>query len=113
MAVMSWDFSMVAKLRADGGFVGLSGCDANYTYNVSPMYYSAFGGDGIRTLNEMKGIDAAPLISAAIRKMIANAMEYRAMEPANGWGSYDGALELLYQLQSWCIEFPEAYVRVS
>jgi hypothetical protein len=47
---MSWDFWLES---VDGD--ELAGYDANYTYNVSPMYYKAFaGGKGIRDLDGCK-----------------------------------------------------------
>jgi len=109
---MSWDFWMEAdvggKEPVDIGF------DANYTYNVSPMFYDAFNlEEGIRGLDKMLGDEAMPYLENAIIKMKENPKKYKAMNPSNGWGDYDTALELLEKLLGWCIEAPKAQMRVG
>src|SRR5580765_6561006 len=111
---MSWDFSMVAPLKADGGFVHIAGYDANYTYNVSPMFRLAFGQqEGIRCLHLRQGKDCTDWIDAAIKQMRADPDSYRALNPPNGWGNYEGALELLVMLSGWCHELPKAQVFIG
>ncbi len=87
--------------------------EANYTYNVSEMFYDAFGGDGIRGLNGLLGHECQPLLDAAIAKMQAEPEKYRAMNPDNGWGNYEGALELLLTLRSWCVNSPMAEMYIT
>lgn len=84
-----------------------------YTYNVSPMFYDAMGGEGIRGLDGKLGRDALPLLRSAIEKMAGNPEKYRAMNPENGWGNYDGALRLLRDLLEWCESAPLATLVVS
>lgn len=113
---MSWDFDIKAKTSDEGWLY--AGYEAGYTYNVAPMYAKAFGevdgkSFGIRDLHEMQCIKAAPLISHAITQMMENPEEFRAMNPPNGWGNYDGALEVLRKLYGWGVEHPLAYYDVS
>jgi hypothetical protein len=109
---MSWNFYMERTPEPDER-IRLDECEANYTYNVSPMFYDALAcRDGIRGLDGAKGKDAYPLLAEAIAKMEADPAKYRAMNPKNGWGDYDGALKLLRELKTWCAEFPEAFMVV-
>lgn len=109
---MSWDFRMGVRVAADGGIVSLANYEANYTFNVAPMFYDAIGEYGIRGLNERTGEACLPVLEAAIRKMEENPGHYRVMNPPNGWGDYDGALNLLKELASWCREVPSALLLV-
>lgn len=121
VAGVSWDFRMEpAPLKC--GRCGhpverppdVSHYDANYTYNVSEMFYDALPcRDGIRGLNGATGAECRPLLLEAIRKMESEPAKYRAMNPRNGWGDYEGALTLLRQLYGWCEDSPEAVLVVS
>ena len=103
---MSWDFGM--EVDVGGKEPATLKYDRNYTYNVSPMFYEAMGGDGIASIEGKTGEEAAPLLSQAIKAMVEEPEKYKAMNPANGWGDYDGALELLRDLRSWGLESPLA-----
>lgn len=106
---MSWDFWLEST---DGD--ELAGYDANYTYNVSPMYYKAFAGDeGIRGLDGCKCELAETILINAIEYMEQNKDEMIFLNPSNGWGDYWGALALLKKLQNWCISKPHAIIRVE
>jgi len=110
---MSWDFHMEMDLGGESPS-SIGQYDANYTYNVSPMFYEAFDlDDGIRELDGMIGSKAEPIIQAAIVKMTKDPDTFEAMNPDNGWGNYEGALELLRTLRIWCREAPKATMRVS
>lgn len=110
---MSWDFWM-ERDPEPGERLGIPECDANYTYNVSDMFYDALPcSDGIRGLNGAKGKDCIKLLEHAIHMMTTYPDKYKAMNPENGWGSYEGALGLLNKLKTWCEKYPEAYMVVS
>ncbi len=107
---MSWDFD-------------IGDIDANYTSNVAPMFYAAFADSeklaaelgenkGIRGLSGLTGSDAQPLLDAAIEYFHEHKVELEAMNPANGWGSYDGALKLLGKLSRGCEQWPDDTLRV-
>ena len=109
---MSWDFGM----KIDAGGVGLVDLQygAYYTYNVSPMYYDAFETeDGIRVLDGLSGLECQRILENAIQNFKNKKEEYKKMNPENGWGNYEGALELLHKLLVWCIEAPNAIMIIS
>lgn len=112
---MSWDFSMEIDAGGEHPF-DLDDFEANYTYNVSPMFYEAFKGmldDGISGLHEKTGKDARHMLEIAIARMQDDPEKYKQWNPDNGWGSYEGALNLLCTLRGWCISAPLARFRVS
>lgn len=85
--------------------------DRNYTSNVSRMWRTA--GVNLRELTGMVAADAVPLLDRAIGAMTAEADTYRAMNPPNGWGDYDGALTFLCDLRAACVKHPKTTLRVS
>lgn len=85
----------------------------NYTSNVSPMWTKALGqnlGDLIDAIPDARIL--GPLIGMGIATMRGSADELRAMNPANGWGDYDGALAYLEKLLLGCRLHPDAKVEV-
>lgn len=107
---MSWTFTM-ERNPEPGERIEMPDYYKNYTYNVSPMFYDAIAcPDGIRGLRGAKGRDCLPILTAAIEKMAADPEKYRTMNPKNGWGDYDGALETLRTLRAWCEQSPDAYM---
>ena len=70
----------------------------NYTYNVSYMWSAAIPETGIRSHYGMTGRDAIDPLGEIIGYMLDNEKELRKMEPDNGWGSYDGALDFVGKL---------------
>lgn len=107
---MSWD--VYAKIDTGGAEPATVGEAGNYTYNVSQMYYDVLGGDGLRGLHEMVCAEALPLINEACAKMVADPEKYRAMNPPNGWGDYEGALRYLQGIGEMCAEHPKAKLAV-
>lgn len=90
---------------------------SNMTSNVSGMWDDA--GIELRLYcydREHAGDEArvvAPLLTEAIHKMEADPERYRAMEPSNGWGSYEGTLSFLRKLRDACLMYPNARIRGS
>ena len=118
---MSWDFHLehpLPKCPSCGHEIpwpddGFEECSSNYTYNVSQMFYDAFGGEGIRALSGMRGREAATWLKGGIDRMALSPEHYMAMNPKNGWGNYEGALQLLRELREWAERYPEAIFKVS
>ncbi|MFJ5625436.1 hypothetical protein ACIQD3_22665 [Peribacillus loiseleuriae] len=105
---MSWDISLTAKRLVDVevGDIG------NYTYNVSKMYRVAMG-ISLSELDGQKATDVIPMIRKGVDEMLANPEKYRAMNPPNGWGSYEGALDYIQKLLHECEKNPDSIIRVS
>lgn len=88
----------------------------NYTSNCSQMWDTA--GCRLRdwAYDKAAGRTAKTLIEplrTAIAAMEADPAKYRAMNPANGWGSYNTVLPWLRAILAACEQYPEARVYVS
>lgn len=84
----------------------------NYTSNVSPMWAQALG-CRLYELDGMGAADALPKLEAGVAAMRADPDGYLDLNPANGWGRYEGALEYLDRLRAACAEHPKTRIRVS
>ena len=102
---MSYDFGMKADLG--NGYVYM-GYEQNYTYNVSPMFYKAFGDPGINFIEGKTGKECIEKLRLGLKEMQDNKSKYEAMNPDNGWGSYEGAVEVIETLIKWAAESPLA-----
>lgn len=103
---MSYDVSLNVHVN-DGPCV----FDRNMTSNVAPMWREA----GI-DLRLAKGALAGALVyrlNEAIQAMKTDQEKYLAMQPDNGWGDYNGALQFLVDLRDACVHFPTMTVQVS
>lgn len=85
------------------------GNNFNLTYNLTPMLMKA----GMPHWSEMIGMGATLAGLKWCRVVLElhnNPDEYIAMNPANGWGSYDQAVAVLTALVDACIAHPEAKI---
>lgn len=115
---MGWN----ARLTIDTGAETLTPLDLDYsdpggygwsmTYNVSPMYREAFG-HSIMDLNGLPAPEAADRMEAALRDMENNPTKYKAMNPPNGWGSYEAAMSILRQMIPICRQHPKATFEIG
>jgi hypothetical protein len=84
----------------------------NITHNVSPMWTKA----GMRyAMYESNGTTAEiliPFLDAGIRNMETDPVGFKQLNPENGWGSYEGALEFAKDFRDQCVKRPKATVRV-
>jgi hypothetical protein len=104
---MSWDITLTEKKCVD---VEVSDV-GNYTYNVSKMYGEAMG-ETLSYFHDMKAIDAIDLLYKGVIEMENNPDKYKSMNPENGWGNYEGALEYLKELLNACVKNPNATIQV-
>lgn len=84
----------------------------NYTGNVSGMWDDALG-YRLADLHGKTAGDHQADLQLAVDDMAFRAGHYQAMNPANGWGSYEGALAYLTKLRDACMDHPKATIRVS
>lgn len=111
---MSYDISLYMQVDI-GGPEPIDYCAAsigNYTSNVSGMWTDALG----YRLADLKGRTAGDCIDdlrRAVADMEARPDHYRAMNPPNGWGDYEGALDYLRQLHDACCAHPKAEIYIS
>ena len=93
---------------------GCGSINYNITYNVSPMFYLALDSeDGLRGLNELKCSEAIPKLQRAIEYFDNHWADMMSLNPKNGWGSADGARELLSDLLRDCFRYPDSTIIVS
>lgn len=78
----------------------------NYTSNVSGMWFDALGGQRLSALNGRKASDVIELLQTAIADMEARPEYYSMMNPSNGWGNYEGAVNYLKNILRECLEHP-------
>lgn len=83
----------------------------NYTYNCGDMFCMALG-RSITSLDGAIGKDVVDTVWMALRDMVSRRTFYEEMNPANGWGDYEGAREYLRKLAYGCAEHPSATIRV-
>jgi len=107
---MSWDINL--EINTGKKFVEVTE-ERNITFNVSPMYYKAIKlEDGVRGLHKMSATKAIPILKNAINDMIQNSEEYKQLNPKNGWGNYEYALEILQWLLKKCDDNPMCRIRI-
>lgn len=84
--------------------------DWSPTYNYAPMWRAA--GFSLRDFDGKTGAQVAVVLGPAVAAMEADPVRFRALEPANGWGTYDGAMPYLRDLLRIVTERPECVVAV-
>lgn len=88
--------------------------DGNVTYNLADMYYKAIDKKmGFKKLNEMSCKEALPIINNAIQDMIDNEKEYKKLNPKNGWGNYEGLLEVFRDMRNVCEDNLDGIIEIN
>ncbi len=89
--------------------------DFNVTYNLTPMFRLAFDGPSLAELLEKYNTPTSSIrpLRRGIRYMLENPEACKKLNPANGWGDYDGALVFLQQLLSLAETRPEGVWSLS
>jgi hypothetical protein len=85
----------------------------NYTSNVWLMWLTALGGMSLREYNHAPCSEAARPLAEAVKHMESDPDTYRAMNPPNGWGDYEGALDYLRRIAEACATHPKCRIRVA
>lgn len=83
----------------------------NMTSNVSPMWRLA--GADIAAFHGRTAGECLPQLREAIERMETDPAPFRALNPANGWGSYETCLRFLRELAEDFVAHPKATVEVS
>jgi hypothetical protein len=86
----------------------------NYTYNCSTMFRLALlvEYEGLNGLSGKLAKDVIPALEIAISRMENDPDKYKAMNPTNGWGDYESALEYIRGILNGCREHPATILRV-
>lgn len=86
--------------------------DLNYTHNVREMWIKAGCYDALYNSDGKKASETLPILHQAILHMSNNGPEYIQLNPANGWGSYEGALKFLKEWREICEQHPDMLIGV-
>ncbi len=104
---MSWDAYLTDDRGHEEGHW-------DYTHNCNAMIRHAMGetatGDPWwKHLDGLSGPEGAAFLHKIIRELQSDPMTYEAMNPPNGWGDYDGLLEVLMEMRSAVPEWPTTW----
>lgn len=116
---MSYDIS-IAGIEEPG----------NYTYNVDPMFAMALDGDAQKGVQDGADLllrrkdpalkrfigkragdaDVIDQLLSAVSAMEGEPERFRALNPANGWGDYEGAVDYMRRFYLACERHPDATI---
>lgn len=99
---------------ADGNELVVEVVDG-HTYNLAPMWRKALPdvlGDG--STSKLDGWNCGNLLShlrAGVVDAVEHDDEYRALDPENGWGDFNGFVEIFSRFWRLCAKHPSGTVR--
>lgn len=106
---MSWGVDLEID-HGDGYTTSVEVVDG-HTYNLTPMWRLA---GTCQTTSDFDGQSAgrlAPILTAGLVDALRFPERYKALDPDNGWGDYNGFLEILTRFTTLCWQHPTATVR--
>lgn len=101
---------------SDEGMAALPMFEANLTHNVRGIANAALIGDHLWFPEKIGITTARQLIeplTVGLANLKANSEKYRALEPANGWGSVGGLIRFVEEYLAAAKKWPDAQVSVS
>lgn len=101
---MSWD--AFAFVMVDGHEVDLP-VEFNYTHNTNRMIREA-GWPEFWPEGPIPAAEVEARLATVIDTMSGQRRRFEAMNPENGWGSYETLLPLLENMRSAAAEYPSA-----
>lgn len=108
---MSLDISLMNKLEGCEEYVEV--WSANITHNVARMARAAGLYDVMWDSNDKKSRDIKPLLILGIKELKDNPEKYKAMNPSNGWGSYEHLLFCAENFLSQIKKYPASEISSS
>lgn len=85
----------------------------NITHNLLSMWQAAGVRAALYESGGKTGADVRAAVADGLTTMKQDPRRFQALNPANGWGSYDSAIEFLEAFLSACDEWPHGVIRVS
>lgn len=67
------------------------------TYNYTPMFRAALGGNGIHDWNGKTVAEVAPKLQELVQALLADPAKFSAYDAENGWGSYRALMPFLQE----------------
>jgi len=135
---MSYDIYLESPVCPECGNKGFEPELPNPTYNLTPIFDFALTGEGLpnpetneaavvllrketdrprglRLLNTMSGKESEAVLAAAEHRLHDPALEsqFQSMVPSNGWGTLEGAREVVRRLRESAHRYPNHTWRVQ
>lgn len=88
----------------------------NITHNLGKMAGAAGLYEALWRPEEIgitKAAQLIPILSEGYARLIKDPEEFKKLNPANGWGSYDGLVSFVRHYLDACINNPDADIEVS
>jgi hypothetical protein len=108
---MSWDVWLTTEV--DGHEITVDGPGFNYTHNCNQMIRDAGLTEWPYDVDGWKAGELGQRLDDAIKVLESDPKRFRAMDPANGWGSYDSLLPVIREVRDHCRTYPSTKVRMS
>ncbi len=81
----------------------------NCTYNLGEMLRAA-GFPAWNALIDAPASETGGMLRAVADKLRSDPEQFKAYNPPNGWGTYEGAIEFLDAFAAACAEHPKATI---
>lgn len=104
---MGVDLYLQSKKCNECGHVESVGDDLGYTYNVGDMWREIYPEEKLLSIDEMTGQEAYKKLKHAHDELLKNPDKFKAMNPPNGWGSYDTFLTFIEKLMDLSSLYPD------
>ncbi len=125
---MSYDIWLTGSMGGDGKVCIEE--PGNITYNVDPMFALALDGDADRGIQNGGDVvlrrkdpalrrfigkragdpDVIDALLGAVSVMEGEPEKFRALNPPNGWGDYEGAVDYMRRFCLACEQYPDATI---
>lgn len=80
----------------------------NHTYNCAPMWREVYpDAKNMVDIDGMTGKESLPKLKHAIREMNRHSVKFIALNPPNGWGSYESFFKFLLDLVCEAEKYPD------
>lgn len=103
---MSLDFYLVKVLPTNV-------YSRNITHNVGAMWTQAGVRDALYNSEGLKASEVLRVLRSGLSLMKKYPNKFKALNPENGWGNYEGALAFLTSVIAACEEDPDAIIHIS
>lgn len=90
--------------------------ESNITHNLGQMARKAGIYEAMWRPEDIGAVyarDIIPLMEKGVADLATHPADYEPLEPANGWGTYEGLLDVAMGYLRACKEWPEAKIYVS
>lgn len=108
---MSLDFYIIDVGKNTGEEITLF--DVNYTHNVTSMWRKAGIYEALYQSDGKQPREIIKLLIKGMRDMEEKKEEYSLLNPLNGWGDYNTALNFLRRVIEACKCYPNAKIKIS